>query len=157
MPSHRAIAGSSSVRSSTLRSSRPPRPHGSAAATCSSWVGDCLLGPKYAGDRIDASFGLLDVAGNFSGWADMPVEIPSHTEARAAVDAQAGDPPTSVAAQDGGGCSIRRNGARGVASMSLALGLIAAAVLRARVKSRCTRQLGRWRRGPPRTEHFVRV
>jgi len=103
-------------------------------------VGDCLIWPEFASDRIEAQFGVLDVAGNFSGWVDMPVEIPSYTEAVAALEAQAAQAatlratPTSQASRSG--CSLARSGAPGAALTSLGLGLFAAAALRARAKRR---------------------
>lgn len=52
-------------------------------------VTDCSNWPEGAADRIDGRFGVLDGAGNFSGWMEMPVEIPSDAEAVAALQARA--------------------------------------------------------------------
>lgn len=43
-------------------------------------VGDCLTWPEGAGDSVDARFGVLDLAGNFSGWADVGVRLPTEAE-----------------------------------------------------------------------------
>jgi hypothetical protein len=50
-------------------------PRGSATA----------IWPEGAPDALNGRFGSVDLAGNFSGWADVPLEIPSQAEAQAAV------------------------------------------------------------------------
>jgi hypothetical protein len=100
-------------------------------------VSDCLLWPKYAADRIDARFGVLDVAGHFSGWVEMPVEIPSFEETRATLDADAAAAEArAFSAPQSGSCSLARRGDSGAASTSFAIGLLALSVLRARAKRR---------------------
>lgn len=47
---------------------------------------DCSTWPAGAADRQDARFGTFDVAGNFSGWIDVPLELPSREEAQAEAD-----------------------------------------------------------------------
>jgi hypothetical protein len=51
-------------------------------------VSDCTHWGS-AADRLDARFGVLDLAGNFSGWVDVELEIPSREEAEAAEAAAA--------------------------------------------------------------------
>jgi hypothetical protein len=50
--------------------------------------GDCLSWPSMAGERENARFGVLDLAGNFSGWVDVELVLPSREEAEAAAQAQ---------------------------------------------------------------------
>jgi hypothetical protein len=105
-------------------------------------ISDCLFWPQGAGDRIDARFGLLDVAGNFSGWVESPIEIPSAAEARATADAEAiaegraQNPPRNIWGHREGSCAlgapIPSRGPGGLLA-SLAFGLAAAAGRRARV------------------------
>jgi hypothetical protein len=49
--------------------------------------GDCLIWPEDGADRQSARFGVLDLAGNFSGWASSELELPSPEEARALIAA----------------------------------------------------------------------
>lgn len=51
------------------------------------WVGkaDCTVWPLGAPDRQVARFGVLDLAGNFSGWVETELELPSEAEAEAQV------------------------------------------------------------------------
>jgi hypothetical protein len=49
-------------------------------------VGDCMVWPEGAGDRQNARFGVLDLAGNFSGWVDTELELPSEAEALAGLE-----------------------------------------------------------------------
>jgi hypothetical protein len=105
-------------------------------------VTDCSNWPEGAGDRIDGRFGALDGAGNFSGWTEMPVEIPSEAEAIAALRAQrAAAAALSGTADDTpreADCSFAQGASRGAGWASLAFGALAAATLRARRKRRRT-------------------
>jgi hypothetical protein len=103
-------------------------------------VTDCSNWPEGAGDRIDGRFGVLDGAGNFSGWMEMSVEIPSDAEAVAALRAQ-----TAAAAALSGtaddtpreaDCSFAPTVSTGAGWASLAFGALAAATLRARRNGR---------------------
>lgn len=58
------------------------------STTLSVGVGDCLIWPEGAEDRQDARFGVLDLAGNFSGWAPEELVLPSAQEAQGIVDAE---------------------------------------------------------------------
>ncbi len=109
------------------------------------WMGisDCPSWPEGAGDRLDGQFGVLDGVGNFSGWVEMPVEIPSDAEAVAALMAQRAADTAATATDDQvvhrvhrADCSLARGGSRGGGWASLGLGGAAAAVLRARAKRR---------------------
>lgn len=109
---------------------------------------DCALWPDGAPDTLPARFGALDLAGNFSGWVDVPLELPSAAEAQAAADAQAAvnaadaREAESIAAANrakiaahsqGNGCAMAPAPGRGCgafAALGLALGLVA--VCRAR-------------------------
>jgi hypothetical protein len=51
-------------------------------------VGDCLIWPEGAEDRQDARFGVLDLAGNFSGWLAEELLLPSAQQARGTLDAE---------------------------------------------------------------------
>jgi hypothetical protein len=44
--------------------------------------GDCLIWPEDGADQQSARFGVLDLAGNFSGWMTTELELPSPVEAR---------------------------------------------------------------------------
>jgi hypothetical protein len=48
---------------------------------------DCGYWPSGAADRQNARLGVLDLAGNFSGWVDVELELPSVQEAQAAAEA----------------------------------------------------------------------
>jgi hypothetical protein len=50
--------------------------------------GDCLIWPESAGDQQTARFGVLDRAGNLSGWMTTDLELPSPDEARAILAAE---------------------------------------------------------------------
>lgn len=109
-------------------------------------VTDCSSWPEGAADRIDGRFGVLDGAGNFSGWMEMPVEIPSDAEAVAALRAQrAAAAALSGTADDTpreADCSFAPSGSTGAGWGSFVLGAVGAAALRARRK-RCPRVGGR--------------
>lgn len=49
---------------------------------------DCGVWPPYASDSELGRFGVLDLAGNFSGWASVPLELPSLADAQAAAVAE---------------------------------------------------------------------
>jgi hypothetical protein len=49
--------------------------------------GDCLLWPEDGADRQLARFGVIDLAGNFSGWVSSELELPSPEEALALIAA----------------------------------------------------------------------
>lgn len=110
--------------------------------TLSVGVGDCSVWPPGAADRQDARFGTFDLAGNFSGWIDVPLQLPSREEAQAELDRQDAEraleqaeaasrniqePRSAIA-----GCSTAApsNGASHVAWLSLALALTAASYRR---------------------------
>ena len=112
-------------------------------ATLTVGTTDCSTWPAGAADRQDARFGSFDLAGNFSGWIDVPLELPSREEAQAAADQERAErelqqaeaarqnlqEPRSAIAD----CSTAtRLGARSgsVAWLSLSLGLVAAAARR---------------------------
>jgi hypothetical protein len=110
--------------------------------TLSMGISDCLLWPQGAGDRIDARFGLLDVAGNFSGWVESPIEIPSAAEAQATADAEATaearaqNPPRNFWGHREGSCALDApipSRGPGALLASLAFGLAVVAARRARV------------------------
>lgn len=102
-------------------------------------VGACPSWPDGAADRIDGRFGVLDGAGNFSGWVEMPVEIPSEAEAVEAIRAQRAAAIAATATDDPvtheADCSFARGSAPG-RWMSFAFGLVAASALGARRKLR---------------------
>jgi hypothetical protein len=50
--------------------------------------GDCLIWPENGIEQQSARFGVLDLAGNFSGWTAAELELPSSEEARAIITAQ---------------------------------------------------------------------
>ena len=54
----------------------------------SAGIGLCRLWPNGAPDILNARFAALDIAGNFSGWAEVPLEIPSAAEAQVVADAE---------------------------------------------------------------------
>lgn len=49
-------------------------------------IADCMAWPSYEVERVAARFGAFDLAGNFSGWLDVPLELPSVAEAEAAIE-----------------------------------------------------------------------
>jgi hypothetical protein len=51
-------------------------------------LADCTFWPSGVADRQDARFGVVDLVGNFSGWLDVPIELPSDEEAQAAAEAE---------------------------------------------------------------------
>jgi hypothetical protein len=51
-------------------------------------ITDCAVWPDGAPDSLTARFAAVDLAGNFSGWAEVPLELPSQAEAQAVVDDQ---------------------------------------------------------------------
>jgi hypothetical protein len=102
---------------------------------------DCSTWPDGAPDSLTARFGAFDLAGNFSGWVDVPVALPSEAEAQAAADALCAEANAAAveadrvaaanlarlaeASQDKG-CAVAPGpvrGARGFAAFALALGL----------------------------------
>jgi hypothetical protein len=50
--------------------------------------GDCLIWPEDGADRQSARFGVLDLAGNFSGWTTAELELPSPVEVQAIMAAK---------------------------------------------------------------------
>jgi hypothetical protein len=120
--------------------------------TLSVGVGDCAAWPEGAADRQDARFGSFDLAGNFSGWIDVPLDLPSREVALANAERERAErerqeaeaaqrnlqEPRSAIAN----CSTvvptaaRRHG--NAAGLSLVLGLVAAAVRRRAGRSLCT-------------------
>jgi hypothetical protein len=53
-------------------------------------IGDCLVWPEGA-ERQSARFGVLDLAGNFSGWMTTELELPSPAEAQQIMAAKLAD------------------------------------------------------------------
>ena len=112
----------------------------------SAGIADCATWPEGAPDAVNGRFGTFDLAGNFSGWADVSLEIPSLAEAEAgtatarAEQAEAAAEAERVAAANralladqpsGGACAAapaRAGGGSGLASLALVL----AAALRRR-------------------------
>jgi hypothetical protein len=100
--------------------------------------GDCISWPQGAPDTQSARFGSLDLAGNFSGWVDVPLELPSEEEARAVLGLDpAGNPPSPPVESSGpsacglAGPPVPRG--TGVFSVfALAVGLTLAGARRAR-------------------------
>ncbi len=101
---------------------------------------DCLIWPDGAGDALDARFGLFDLAGNFSGWVDVLLELPSAAEAQAVADAQRGTAADSNVLQGRpSACSMTSTPAGGAGSLgalTLSLGLVALELRRLRRRSR---------------------
>jgi MYXO-CTERM domain-containing protein len=49
-------------------------------------IGECLIWPESAADRESARFGVLDLAGNFSGWSDtLELELLSAADAESLI------------------------------------------------------------------------
>jgi hypothetical protein len=106
------------------------------------WAGinDCAVWPRGASDSELGRFGVLDLAGNFSGWATVPLELPSREEAEVAA-AAAVEARRTLNVQQGrpSACSLRLPGASGagpseaarVGLLALAIGLVAAGARRA--------------------------
>jgi hypothetical protein len=115
---------------------------------------DCVLWPDGAPDNVNARFAVLDLAGNFSEWTDVPLEIPPEAEAQAAADAQdaaSAREAAEQAAEDARvsaanlamlaaidsrdrSCAIAPTPARGsspLAALSVALGLVLVSARRA--------------------------
>lgn len=77
----------------------PPSAEAIAQAPLVQWISDgdflsvgitdCVLWPDGAPDTLTSRFGTLDLAGNFSGWVDVPLELPSAAEAQAVADERA--------------------------------------------------------------------
>lgn len=106
------------------------------------WVGlgDCMVWPETAADREQARFGVLDLAGNFSGWTG-PVELtlPSVSEAESIIasnnQAREEEEAARYAAIDfqkpKSGCTLSaapsstERSAWGLAALALALGVAA--------------------------------
>lgn len=107
--------------------------------------GDCLIWPEDGVERQSARFGVLDLAGNFSGWTTAELELPSDEEASVLISAQQAAERARISREggmfDNHRCSVApgsgapASAGRHVAGWTLALG---AALLRAR------------RRRPPR-------
>jgi MYXO-CTERM domain-containing protein len=127
----------------------PPSAEAIAQAPMVQWIADydylsvgitdCALWPDGAPDTLTTRFATLDVAGNFSGWTDIPIELPSAAEAQAVADEQA-QLNAQVAAEDariraenlakleaasqGGGCAVsasRASGSSGLVALALVL------------------------------------
>jgi hypothetical protein len=107
------------------------------------WAGisDCAVWPRGASDSEVARFGVLDLAGNFSGWASVTLELPSRAEAEvaAAADREARrnlnvqqGRPSACSLHLSAGNGSRPSGAAGVDLLALAVGLVAAGARRAR-------------------------
>jgi hypothetical protein len=74
--------------------------------------GDCISWPTGA-DTQSARFGVLDLAGNFSGWVDVPLELPSEAEAWAVLGLDPAGGPQSPPVERAGpsACSLAAVGA----------------------------------------------
>lgn len=99
-------------------------------------ISPCGVWPRGASEAELGRFGVLDLAGHFSGWIEVPIELPSQEEAeRAAAEQQLETPNGDLNVQHGRppACSIGRldgsAAGRGDASLGglLALGLALAA------------------------------
>jgi hypothetical protein len=112
------------------------------------WVGkgDCSIWPEGASDRENARFGVLDIAGNFSGWMETEIELPSEAEAQAqvalaeqerAAEQASFYPPQPVSNTDHGYCNIAPGAAPTGAAAGLTLAL--AGLLAGRRLRRSTR------------------
>jgi hypothetical protein len=74
----------------------PPSPEAIAQAPLVQWISDsddfgvgitdCALWPDGAPDTLTGRFAAVDLAGNFSGWVDIPLELPAAAEAQAFAD-----------------------------------------------------------------------
>lgn len=78
--------------------------------------GDCLIWPEGASDDASARFGVLDLAGNFSGWVDVDVQLPMKAEAEAAALADLQAPPPEGPFSSPSACSFTARGTRGGAA-----------------------------------------
>lgn len=88
----------------------PPTPAAAAEAPLLEWIADveqlsvgleyCSLWPEGAPDALTASFGVFDLAGNFSGWGDVSLELPSEAEAQALADQEAAEAAAAAAEAD---------------------------------------------------------
>jgi hypothetical protein len=88
--------------------------------------GGCISWPEGAPDIQSARFGSLDLAGNFSGWVEVPLELPSEEEARAVLALEPAREPTSQPRVDSGpsACSLAAPVPRGTGVLTLfALGV----------------------------------
>lgn len=115
-------------------------------------IADCAIWPDEAPDSLAAQFGAFDLAGTFSGWVDVPLELPSEAEAQAAADAEnaayaaaeqaardlrAANLAKLEAASHRGGCAMTAASASGdspLAMLSLALGVALTAARRKRAR-----------------------
>jgi hypothetical protein len=107
------------------------------------WAGisDCGVWPRGASDSELARFGVLDLAGNFSGWASVTLELPSRAEAEVAAAADL-EARRNLNVQQGrpSACSLHLSAGNGprpseaarVDLLALAVGLVAAGARRAR-------------------------
>lgn len=95
-------------------------------------VGSCLIWPDTAQDRREARFGLLDLAGNFSGWSEpLTLTLPFPEEADAPAPTESTDaPPIDVAAPlpapapaRSSGCALSLPGSPTAPGSWLALGV----------------------------------
>lgn len=105
-------------------------------------VGSCLIWPDLAQDHREARFGVLDLAGNFSGWSEpmalalpFPEEVaaPAATESTAAppIDVTAPLPAPAPAQSSGCGLALPRSSTAPGSWLALALGVaLASARLR---------------------------
>jgi hypothetical protein len=111
----------------------------------SAGISPCGVWPPGASDYALGRFGVLDLAGNFSGWASVPLELPSLAEAEAAAQEQAAaelEVRRTLNVQQGrpSACSLGLPGVndpapterRRIEWLALAVGLVAAGARRAR-------------------------
>lgn len=108
--------------------------------------GDCMSWPDGVGDRADVRFGVLDLAGNFSGWLDTTLELPPQADADALAARQLAEAERSAAEQaaylppapsNGSACSVAPGSApSGVTGwLALAAGSVLQAARRLRRRS----------------------
>jgi hypothetical protein len=123
----------------------------SASDTVAVGEGDCLIWPEDGADRQSARFGVLDLAGNFSGWLSSELELPSPDEARAliaAAEAQEEARADEIArlrerkAREGGlfenhnmGCSLAPQSGRAAGHLAWLTATLGAVLLRRRALS----------------------
>ena len=107
---------------------------------------DCLVWPSGAGDALDARFGVFDLAGNFSGWVELPLELPSAAEAQAVVDARREAAANENVLQGRpSACAMTpasTEGPRALGAWSVALGVAGLALRRSRRARRNARRRG---------------
>jgi len=108
-----------------------------ASTTLAVGMSFCMLWPDSHAERVDARFGVLDLAGNFSGWsAATELVLPSQEEAEAAAAAHREAFPES--AEQGASCALgrARSSSASLSVWALALGLLAHARRRRSWRSR---------------------